>query len=157
MRSSDPSGSLSASKSMIREGGFSPRACIGASFSASAARSVGTVEDEIERGVEQPARAHRRLDEPFWKLEGCERQLSDLVWRIVLCRHGDSPTCDTANRTALHAASQHDQAGDRVDTIGCARRGQKPGSPFRPLVMVKAEAALTNGEMLPVTVSVTGE
>jgi hypothetical protein len=25
------------------------------------------------------------------------------------------------------------------------------------LVMVKAEAALTNGEMLPVTVSVTGE
>jgi hypothetical protein len=30
-----------------------------------------------------------RLDEPFWKLEGCERQLSDLGWRIVLRRHGD--------------------------------------------------------------------
>jgi hypothetical protein len=39
-----PPRSLSASKSMIREGGFSPRACIGASSLASAARSVTPVE-----------------------------------------------------------------------------------------------------------------
>ena len=50
------------------------------------------VEDEIERGVEQPAGAHGRLDEPLWKFEGCERQLSDLGRRIVLRRHGASLT-----------------------------------------------------------------
>jgi hypothetical protein len=49
------------------------------------------LEDEIERRVEQPAGAHRRLDKPFWKLERCERQLSNLGWRIVFCRHGESP------------------------------------------------------------------
>ena len=54
-----------------------------------AARNV--VEDEIERGVEQPAGAYGRLDEPFWKFEGCERQLSALGWRIVLRRHARSP------------------------------------------------------------------
>jgi hypothetical protein len=32
MRSSDPSGSLSASKSMIPEGGFAPRACAPCNF-----------------------------------------------------------------------------------------------------------------------------
>jgi len=36
------SGAAVASQVWIREGGFSPRACIGASFWASAARSVGT-------------------------------------------------------------------------------------------------------------------
>jgi hypothetical protein len=70
--------------------------------------------------VLKPAGAHRRLDEPFWKLEGCERQSSDLGCRIVLRRHGDFPSPDAANHTVLHAASQHDQSGNRVGTIGCA-------------------------------------
>jgi len=47
--------------------------------------------------VLKPAGAHRRLDEPFWKLEGCERQSSDLGCRIVLRRHGDFPSPDAAN------------------------------------------------------------
>jgi hypothetical protein len=36
-------GCVDESKSMIRDGDFSPRTCIGASFSASAARNVGTL------------------------------------------------------------------------------------------------------------------
>ena len=55
------------------------------------AQRRNVVEDEIERGVEQPAGAYGRLDEPFWKFEGCERQLSALGWRIVLRRHARSP------------------------------------------------------------------
>jgi hypothetical protein len=95
MRSSDPSGLLSASKSMIREGGFSPRACIGASFSVFApglhrrvllgqrgAQRRHVVEDEVERGVEQAAGAHRRLDEAFWKLSHLNNgEISGVFWR----------------------------------------------------------------------------
>jgi hypothetical protein len=88
MRSSDPSLEIDDPRGRFFAPGLHRRVLLG----QRCAQRRHVVEDEIERGVEQPARAHRRLDEPFWKLEGCERQLSDLVWRIVLCRHGDSPT-----------------------------------------------------------------
>src|SRR5262249_62397511 len=100
MRSNDPSGSLSASKSMIREG-FAPRLHRRVLLGQRSAQRRHVIEDEIERGVEQPAGAHRWLDKPFWKLEGCERQLRDLGSRI-LPRPGDSPPVTAANPTGLH-------------------------------------------------------
>jgi Arm DNA-binding domain len=47
------------------------------------------VEDEIERGVEEPAGAYRRLDEPFWKLEGCELGFRSVAIRTRRLSYAD--------------------------------------------------------------------
>jgi hypothetical protein len=49
-----------------------------------------------------------KIDKPFWKLERCERQLSNLGWRIVFLSPWRIPSPDASKHTALHAARKHD-------------------------------------------------
>src|ERR1700731_1742996 len=45
---------------------------------------------------------------------------SAILFGGLSCVAMATPPPDTANRTVLHAASQHDQAGTASDTVGCA-------------------------------------